>query len=157
MTTDRVELVIAVLGLLLGDGLLVAVANQVRERRQRYYRVLEDLLVPLDRILRRNKRLVDDLQSNLHQRAAEQHEGVELHPEALQRTFEALPEDDPRRVFWRTDIEELQTNNAAAVRLIDERPRHGLLEAVACHRRLGEDPAGVVDAGDQNAQIARRR
>jgi hypothetical protein len=40
---------ISVLVLLIGDGLLVSLLNLYRERRQRYYRVLEELLVPLER------------------------------------------------------------------------------------------------------------
>jgi hypothetical protein len=106
--TDLVTLLIA------GAGWWQFVMERKKRKRDRTLDLLEHFLSPLDFVLSRNKSLFKDLQKGLESLA----DRLEYYPQKLKHDFDSLPLSDPRRLFWRVEIEKLHANNDEAIRLI---------------------------------------
>jgi hypothetical protein len=84
-------------------------------KQERCRDLLQKFLEPLDGILKRNKAAFDRLQKGHEQ---EVHR-LEYYPQKLKAFFDSLPDSDPRKVFWRVEIDNIQAENQKAAALID--------------------------------------
>ena len=101
------------LGLLAGTGWLQYFLNQRRSEHEKRSSLVEDFLVPLQGILKTTKVIFDDLRGDSMIR------NFEGSPSALQQSFDALPNEDPRKHLWKSQIDLLQTENRRAIELVE--------------------------------------
>ncbi|MFN2513894.1 MAG: hypothetical protein ABR568_21060 [Pyrinomonadaceae bacterium] len=83
--------------------------------QERYRELLERFLLPVDVILKQNKAAFDKLQTGNEQEV----HPLEYYPERLKMFFDSLPDSDQRKVFWRSEIDEIQARNQKATGLIE--------------------------------------
>lgn len=84
-------------------------------KQERYRDLLERFLLQLDVILQQNKAAFDKLQKGHEQEV----HPLEYYPQELKRFFDSLPDSDQRKVFWRTEIDEIHARNQKAASLIE--------------------------------------
>lgn len=110
---DWAPILVPILALLAGGGWLQYLLNRRRAIRERFRTNLEDFLLPFDSILTTTEEIFKGLQSE------RELESLEHHPGRLQEYFGALPDDDPRKQWWRTLIHLVQQENGRAVDLVE--------------------------------------
>ena len=106
-------ILVPILGLLAGTGWLQYYLNQRRSERDKRTGLVEDFLLPLQGILKTTKVVFDDLRGDS---TLQRYEG---NPRDLQRFFDALPNEDPRKHLWKSQIDLLQTENRRAIELVE--------------------------------------
>jgi len=86
-----------------------------KQKQERRRELLEKFLLPVDVILKQNKAAFDKLQKGHEQEVP----ALEYFPQELKKFFASLPDSDPRKVFWRSEIDEIQARNQKAASLIE--------------------------------------
>lgn len=82
-------------------------AQRRKLKQERGRELLEKFLLPVDVILKQNKSAFDKLQKG-HEKELP---ALEYFPQELKSFSESLPDSDQRKVFWRSEIDEIQARN----------------------------------------------
>lgn len=83
---------------------------KIEQEQKRNQEILKNFLIPFKRILGQTRRISQELLGDL------QH--LEYFPKELERYFDSLPNNDPRKFVWKQRVERLQTENVHAIELI---------------------------------------
>jgi len=133
-------IVIALLSLLAGGGWWQVLLARRREKRKEYQALLESCLLPLERSLGRNKERFDKMVQGHEQ---EIHH-LEYFPDRLKPYFDSLPDTDLRKIFWKSEIYELQSENDLAISIIRAHSNSTLLSE-AFKRACDEFSTHAID------------
>lgn len=106
-------ILVPLLALLAGTGWIQYFLNRRREKQKQFRDLLEDFLIPFEGILKTTLTIFNKLRDD------RELSNLEYHPGRLQKFFESLPDDDPRKQLWKYHIELLQKENSRAVGLIN--------------------------------------